>query len=79
MFDSTVFSFGIFTDKDGVDIVIRGFVTGDRNTGTDISKEIERAAKSEVERHMAFSYRGLLLHQPLILLFSKSSGGEVYS
>lgn len=60
MFDPTVFSFGVFTDKDGVDIVIGGFVAGDRNAGTNISKEIECAAKSEVERDMAFSYRGLL-------------------
>ena len=60
MFDPTVFSFGVFADKDGVNIVIRGFVAGDRHAGTDVGEEIERTAKGEVERNMAFSYRGLL-------------------
>ena len=60
MFDPTVFSFCVFADKDGVDVIIGGFVAGDRDAGTDVGKEVECTAKSEVERNMAFSYRGLL-------------------
>ena len=59
MLDPTVFSFGVFADKDGVDIVIGGFVAGDRNARTDIRKEIECTAESKIERDMAFPYRGL--------------------
>ena len=60
VFDPTIFSFGIFTDKDGVDVVIGGFVAGDRYAGTDVGKEVERTAKGEVEGDMAFSYWSLL-------------------
>ena len=60
MFNPTVFSFGVFADKDGVDIVIGGFVAGDRHAGTDVGKKVECTAKSEIERDVAFSYRGLL-------------------
>ena len=60
MFDPTVFSFSIFADKDGVNIVIRGFVASDGHAGTDVGEEIECTAKSEVERDMTLSNRGLL-------------------
>lgn len=68
MFDPTIFSLGIFTDKDGVDVVIGGFVAGDRYAGTDVGKEVECTAKGEVEGDMAFSYRSLLCDQPHVLL-----------
>ena len=60
MFDPTVLSFGVFADKDGVDIVIGGFVAGDRDAGTDVGKEIKGTTKSEIERDMSFSYWRLL-------------------
>lgn len=60
MFDPTIFSFGILTDKDGVDVVIGGFIAGDRYAGTDVGKKVECTAKCEVEGDMAFSYRSLL-------------------
>lgn len=60
MFDPTVFTLGVFADKDGVDVVIGGFVASDRHAGTDVGKEVECTAKSKVERNMAFSYRRLL-------------------
>ena len=59
MLDPTVFSFGVFADKDGVDIVIGGFVASDRNAGTDICEEVECTAESKIERDMAFAYRSL--------------------
>ena len=67
MLDPTVFPFGVLADKDGVDIVIRGFVAGDRHAGADVGKEIECTAKSKIERDMAFSYRGLPWNQYVIL------------
>ena len=60
VFDPTVFSFSVFADKDGVDIVVGGLVAGDRHAGTDVGKKAECTAKSEVERDMAFPYWGLL-------------------
>lgn len=63
MLNPTIFSFGIFTNKDRVDVIIWGFVAGDGYAGTDVGKEVESTAKGEVERDMAFSYRSLLWDQ----------------
>ena len=59
MLDSGVFTLSVFTDEDGVDVVVGGFVTGNGFAGPDIGKEVERAAEGEVERDMAFTDRGL--------------------
>lgn len=58
MFDATVFSFGIFSNQDGVDIVVGSLVALDASAGTDVCKEVECASEGQVERDMAFADGG---------------------
>ena len=55
MLNTRVFSLGILTDQDGVDVIIRRFVPGNGFTGADIGEKVEGAAEGEVERDMAFA------------------------
>lgn len=59
MLDARVFTFGIFTNQDCVNIVIRGFVTGDGFAWSDVGEEVEGTAKSKIEGNVTFSYRCL--------------------
>lgn len=59
--DARVFTFGVFTDQDGVDVVVGGLEACDGAAGTDVGKEVEGAAESEVERDVAFSDGSLAL------------------
>ena len=54
--DSRVFAFGVFTDEDRVDVVVRGFVASYGDAGADVGEEIECAAEGEVEGDMTFAY-----------------------
>ena len=53
--DARIFALGIFTDENGVDVVVGGLVAGDGFAWADVSEEVESAAKGEVERDMAFA------------------------
>lgn len=59
MLNTGVFALGVFTNENGVDVVVGGFVTGNGFAGPDIGEGVEGAAEGEVERDMAFSDRGL--------------------
>lgn len=45
MLDTGVFSFGVLSDKDSVDVIVWGFVSFDRTTRADIGEEIEGTAE----------------------------------
>jgi len=56
--DTGVFSFGVLTDEDGVDIVVGGLVAGNRFAGTQVGEKVECAAECQVERDVALANRG---------------------
>ena len=55
MLDARVLALGVFTDKDGVDVVVRRLETGNRHARADVGEEVERAAQREVERDVSFA------------------------
>ena len=57
--NARVFTLGVFTDQDGVDIVVGGLVTGDRSARADVSEEVEGTAESKVKGNVALSNRSL--------------------
>ena len=59
VFNARVFSFSVFTDEDGVDVVIGGFVPRDGFTGSYVGEEIECSTESQIERNVAFADWGL--------------------
>lgn len=63
MLDARVFALGIFANQDCVNVVIRGFVTGNGFAGSNVRKEIECTAESEVKGDVTFSYRCLEQYQ----------------
>ena len=58
MLNARVLSLGVLTDEDGVDIVVGGLVALDRNTGTDVGKEVEGTAEGQVERDVSLANYG---------------------
>ena len=59
--DTRVLALGVLTDQDGVDIVVGGFVAGDRLAGTQVGEEVECSAERQVEGDMAFANGRLVL------------------
>jgi len=55
MLDSRVLSFGVFTDQDGVYIVIWGFVAFERAAGSDVGEEVKGSSEGKVERDMTLA------------------------
>jgi hypothetical protein len=55
MLDTRVFTLGIFTNQNSVNIIIRGLVTLDGNTRSDISEQVERSTKSQIEGDVTLS------------------------
>jgi hypothetical protein len=53
--DTRVFTFGVFSDQNCVDVVIRRLVASDRSAGSDVGKEVESTAESKVQRNVAFA------------------------
>lgn len=53
--DAGVLSLGIFTDQDGVDVVVGGLVAGNRPTRTNVGEEVEGTAESQVEGDVALT------------------------
>jgi hypothetical protein len=44
-----VFTLGVLTDQDSVDIIVGGLVTGDGAAGTDVGEQVESTAQSQVQ------------------------------
>jgi hypothetical protein len=57
--DTGVFALGIFSNEDCVDVIVGGFVTGDRAARTDVCEEVECSAEGKIEGDMAFADGGL--------------------
>jgi hypothetical protein len=53
--DSTVFSLGVLTDQDSVDVVVGGLVTGNALAGTDVGEKVEGSAEGKVERDVTLA------------------------
>lgn len=50
-----VFTLGVLTDQDSVDVVVGGLVASDRSAGTDVGEEVEGTAQSQVQRNVTLS------------------------
>jgi hypothetical protein len=57
MLNSTVFALGVLTDQDGVHVVVRSLVAGDRLAGTQVGEEVEGSAQSQVQRNVTLANR----------------------
>jgi hypothetical protein len=53
--NSRVFTFGVLTDQDGVDIVVWGLVACDRAARAEVGEEVEGTAKGKVQRNVTLS------------------------
>ena len=53
--DARVFSFGVFTDQDSVDVVVGSFVAFERAARADVGEEVECSSKCEVEGDVTLS------------------------
>lgn len=59
MLNARVFTLGVLTDQDGVDVVVGGLVASDRPARAEVGEEVERATESKVKGNMALSNGGL--------------------
>ena len=48
MFNTRVFSLGVLSDQNRVDVIVRSLVPGDGAAGSDVGKEVEGSAEGEV-------------------------------
>ena len=55
MFNTRVFTLGILTDQNGVDVVVRGLETLDGNARTNIGEEVECPTERQVEGNMTLA------------------------
>lgn len=53
-----VFTLGVLTNEDDIDIVVRGLVACDRLAGTEVGEEVEGTAEGEVEGDVSLSDGG---------------------
>jgi hypothetical protein len=66
--DTRVFTLGVLTDEDSVDVVVWGLVTSDRSAWSDVGEEVESSAESQVERDVTLTNWGL--NGQLLFLYS---------
>jgi spore coat protein CotH len=55
VFNTRVFTFSVFTDKNGINIFVRGFITIDGTTRTDVSIQVEGTTKGQVKRDVTLT------------------------
>ena len=53
--DTGILSLSVFTDEDGVDVVVRGLETLNGHTRTDVGEEVEGTTEGEVERDVSLA------------------------
>lgn len=58
MLNTAVFSFGVFSDQNGVDVVIGCFVALDASAGTHVCEQVEGTTEREVEGDVTFADGG---------------------
>lgn len=61
MLNAGVFALSVLADKDSLDVIVWGLVTGNRPTRTDIGEKVESTSESKVEGNMAFADGGLCI------------------
>lgn len=54
-----VFTLGVLTDQDSVDVVVGGLVASNGAAGTDVGKEVEGTTESKIKRDVTLSDRSL--------------------
>lgn len=57
--DAGVFTLGVLTDENGVNIVIGGLEASNGAAGTQVGEQVESAAESQVQGDVALANRGL--------------------
>ena len=55
MLDTGVFSLRVFTDENGVDIIVWCLVAGDGNTWPNVGEKVERPSEGQVEGNVTLS------------------------
>ena len=55
MFNTRVFTLGILTDQNGVDVVVGGLEALDGDTRPDVGKEVEGPTESQVQGNVALA------------------------
>ena len=55
MFDSRILAFRVFTNKHGVDIIIRCLEAFDGSARADVGKQVERPAEGKVQGNVTLS------------------------
>ena len=55
MFNTRVLSFGILTNEDSINVVVGSLEALDRDTWSDVGKEIECSTESQVEGNVSLS------------------------
>ena len=53
--DARVFTLGVLTDEDGVDVVVGGLVSLDALAGTHVGEQVEGPSEGQVERDVALA------------------------
>lgn len=53
--NTRVFTFSVFTNEDGINVLIRGLVALDRATRTDIGIQVEGTTEGQVERNVTLT------------------------
>jgi hypothetical protein len=61
--NARVFTLGVFSDQDSVDVIVRGLVAGNRSAGSQVGEEVKGSSKSQVERDVALANWGLVTGQ----------------
>ena len=57
VFNPGVLALGIFADEGEVDVIVRGFVTGNRFAGAHVGEQVEGTPESQVQGDVAFADR----------------------
>lgn len=53
--DTRVLPLGVLSDEDRVDVIVRGLVTLDRDTRSDVGEQVEGSSEGEVEGDVSLS------------------------
>lgn len=57
--NARVFTLGVLSDQDGVDVIVGGLVASDGSAGSEVGEEVEGSSQSEVQGDMALADGGL--------------------
>lgn len=58
VFNSRIFSFRVFANKNGIDVVIGSFEAFDGHTRADVGEEIKSTTQSQIKRDVSLANLG---------------------